>query len=360
MANTGTSHQPPDELSIVELRQQLREAKIDRDGWQTQARLSNSHLQRILRSPAWRLTKPFRILNLIAWRVKPELHDSFDDPWVINKSGKSVWQMVRSQVKVEALNANLAAPKIAVLAHWSESEKISISVNKLIDELIENSYEVVLVSACDSIDELRFANNQQDKITILRKPNYGYDFGSWSVAFSNFPEILNAEEVLVLNDSNAGPFGSMKEMLHSMANSMYDITGVTDSLQIRYHIQSYMMHFKNKSLKHEAISSFWQEIYAQEEKKNVIQAYEIGLTSCAQGNGLYVGAIFPWNLIVDYWENPSIHGARRLIELGYPFVKREYIASMTEVSNETFIGLVESRFNMSAPDVRKMLLYPPK
>ena len=355
MDSTGTSKQPPEDLTNAELRQLLREAKIDRDDWQTQARQSRSQLQRILRSPAWKLTKPFRIINLVVWRFKPELFDDIQDPWVIVRAGKSVWQTVRSQVKVEASNANLASPKIAVLAHWSDNETISVSVNALIDELIKNAYEVVLVSACESTEDLKFIGNQREKITILRKPNYGYDFGSWSVALFQFPDILNADEVLILNDSNAGPFGSMKEMLQSMSDSPFDITGVTDSLQIRYHIQSFMMHFKNGSLKHEAIVGFWKEIYAQAEKKNVIQAYEIGLTSCAQSNGLYVGAIFPWNLIVDHWENPSIHGARRLIELGYPFVKREYVSSVNDLKTETLIDLIESRFQMTAPDARNLI-----
>jgi hypothetical protein len=30
-------------------------------------------LEAIKRSPAWRLTKPLRILNLVAWKLKPDL-----------------------------------------------------------------------------------------------------------------------------------------------------------------------------------------------------------------------------------------------------------------------------------------------
>ena len=355
MSSTGTSKYPPEELSNSELLKLLREANLDRDDWQTQARLSKRQLQKILRSPAWKITKPFRIINLVAWKLKPELLEDLEDPLVIVRSGKSVWQMVQSKVMVEVANADLASTKIAVIAHWSNDHTISFSVNSLIEQLIENSYEVVLVSACESINELVFENNLKTKITVLRKPNYGYDFGSWSTALSQFPEILDADEVLILNDSNVGPFGPIKELLKSMAESPFDITGATDSPQIRYHLQSYIMHFKNKSLNHEAIKDFWREIYAQDEKSSVIKAYEIGLTSCAQSNGLYVGAIFPWNLIVDYWENPSILGAKRLIELGFPFLKQEFVRKSNTKEKLKIIQLLSDKFKKSELEIKKYL-----
>ena len=345
----------PENLSISELIKQLREARNDRDQWHTKARLSSNQLQRILRSPSWKITKPFRIINLIVWKFNPQLHDKFDDLWKMNNSGPTVWQMIGNQVNLETSNADLESRRIAVLAHWSDSSQVSSSLNALIDELLDNSYEIVLVSACESPKELQFENGQEKKITILRKPNYGYDFGSWSVAFSFFPKIFEASEVLVLNDSCAGPFSSMRHLLQEMSKSPYHITGVTDSAQIRYHIQSYMMHFKNGSLDNEAMRKFWSEIYSQDDKKAVIQAYEIGLTSVAQSNGMYVGAIFPWNLVTDYWMNPSIHGAKRLLELGFPFLKREFIRRSSKKELIQIRNSIVNRFKISAEKTQKLL-----
>ena len=91
--------------------------------------------------------------------------------------------------------------------------------------------------------------------------------------------------------------------------------------------------------------SFWQNIRSQSSKFDVILAYEIGLTSRAQRNGIFVGAIYPWNLLVDYRVNPSIKAWQRLLDLGYPFVKREVTRSLNlkQISN-----LVESRFSESS------------
>ena len=354
MGSKHESERPPDALDIEELRQKLREARIDRDGWKIQAQLSDSHLRRILRSPAWKLTKPFRILNVIAWRFKPELLDDSSAEWQIQSSGPTVFEEISSAVHVEKNNANLDSSRIAVVAQWSKAEVISISTNRLISQLIVCGYEVVLVSACESPEVLVLDNEILDRITILRKPNVGYDFGSWSIGLLTFPEISKADEILLLNDSNSGPFGTISELLEKMNNSPYDITGITDSLQHRYHIQSFMMHFKNNSLNHKAMVTFWQNIRSQNDKFDVVLAYELGLTSRAQGNGLLVGAIYPWNLLVDYWENASIKAWQRLLDLGYPFIKREVARSLTpkQISN-----LIETRFSESSErDVIKEML----
>jgi hypothetical protein len=349
------AEQFPDDLDISGLRQDLREAKIDRDGWKIQAELSDAHLKRILRSPAWKLTKPFRILNLIAWRIKPELLDDSSAAWQIQSSGQTVFEETKGSISIEINNANLKAPKVAVVAQWSKREVLSLSTNKLISQLIENGFEVVLVSACESPDHLVLEESILRRITIVRKPNVGYDFGSWSIGLLTFPEISQAKEVLLLNDSNSGPFGTIAELLNQMNESPYDITGITDSLQHRYHIQSFMMHFKNNSLAHKAMVTFWQNVRSQNDKFDVVLAYELGLTSRAQGNGLYVGAIYPWNILVDYWENASVKAWERLLDLGYPLIKREVTRSLTA---KQITNLIESRFSNSSQkeSFREMLV----
>jgi hypothetical protein len=344
----------PEGLDLEELRQKLREARIDRDGWKVQAQLSDSHLRRILRSPAWKLTKPFRILNIVAWRIKPELLDDSGAEWQIQSSGPTVFEELKGYVSIEASNANLGSSKIAVMAQWSRDSVLSLSTNRLISQLITSGFEVVLVSACESRDPLVLDSEILNKITVLRKPNVGYDFGSWSVGLLTFPEIRKAKEVLLLNDSNSGPFGSISNLLEKMSNSPYDITGITDSLQHRYHIQSFMMHFKNDSINNKSVVDFWKNIRSQNNKFDVVLAYELGLTSTAQGNGLYVGAVYPWNILIDYWENASVKAWERLLDLGYPFLKREVVRSFTP---KQISSLLENRFgNSSEHDLIKEML----
>lgn len=336
MPDESKSDKDVSELNYTELKQALRDARIDRDGWQTQARLAENHLYRILRSPAWKITKPFRILNLLAWKIKPSLNDIETNGWEVKTTGPTVWDLVQEDLVLECANADLSLPKVAILAQWSRSSALPYGTIRLVEELLANNFAVIMVSACEDKDEIRLPTALRNRITIIRKPNYGYDFGSWSVAFNLYPELFDKPEVLTLNDSNAGPFAPISHILEMLRESPYDLTGVTDSLQLRYHLQSYMVHFKNNSLATKALRNFWLTVRNQDKKMAVVQAYELGLTSVAQSSDLYAGAIYPWNLVTDYWSNPSIAGAERLLNLGFPFVKREAIRNS---SNEEIIEL---------------------
>lgn len=348
------SEQDPKDLYISELLQQLRDREIDKDNWRIQALVNDAKLKRILRSPAWKLTKPFRVLNLVAWRIKPNLLNDSTCEWQSQPSGQTVYQDIKELISIEVNNANLNASKIAVIAQWSKEEILSLSTNALISQLIENGFEVLLVSACESPEPLVLADELLRRITIIRKPNIGYDFGSWSIGLLTFSEICQADEVLMLNDSNSGPFGSLTNLLDKMNESPFDITGVTDSIQHRYHIQSFIMHFKNNSLNHKSMVTFWKDIRSRSSKLDLVLAYEIGLTSRAQGNGLLVGAVYPWNVLVDYRVNASITAWERLLDLGYPFIKREVVRSLTTKQIST---LLETRFRNSsrAESIKTML-----
>jgi len=340
MDNFDDTGQVIDELNNTELRKHLRDALIDRDGWKIQAQLANRNLNRILKSPAWRITKPFRLLNLIAWRFKPELFDDSMAQWQIQAAGPTVWDQVQDSILIETNHAYPDSSKIAVVAQWSNDVVLSESTNRLIAQLIKNGFEVFLVSACEKTGSIVLNDEVLRRITIIRKPNLGYDFGSWSIGLLKFPQIFRAQEVLLVNDSNSGPFGSLEKLLIKMQESPYDITGITDSLEHRYHIQSYMMHFKNGSMGHRAMMEFWGNIRNQVDKVSVVLAYELGMTIRAQANGLLVGAIYPWNLLINSVGNPSVKAWERLLDLEYPFIKREVTRSLTAKQINTLLGTV--------------------
>lgn len=334
----------PKDMTPDQLRRALREARLDRDGWHTQARLAENHLARILRSPAWKLTKPLRILNLIAWKIKPVLYETESESLTLDKSAPLAWDLIKGKTTIESNGADLTNSRIVLVAQWSSGENFPASTLELLSQLIENSYSVVLISASEILQPLAIPSEIKSQITVVRKPNIGYDFGSWSTAFHLFPEIFDAEHLLIVNDSNAGPFAPLKEIITKLENSQFNLTGITDSLQIRYHLQSYFLHLDKLSLQNEAIRKFWREIRHHEDKSQVIKSYELGLTSIVQAQELYAGAIFPWNLISDYWENPSIHGAKRLLQLGFPLIKREVLRNLSKSEIEDLSNKISAEF----------------
>ena len=333
--------------NLIELNQALADALSDRDDWRIHAQLSESHLRRILDSPAWKITKPFRVINLLFWRWKPSLKHVEAQNWVPESKGKTVFEMVQNATTFECHNASLDNSRIAYFAHWSASEKVSRSTQLLIKELIEFGYSVVLVSACESPANLDIDEEMRQKISIIRKPNIGYDFGSWSVAMQLLPSTRNATHVIIVNDSLVGPFTGLKDLLTKMESSPFDVTGVTDSVQMRHHVQSYFVHFKNGSFQNQEIVDFWNHIHVQEEKMDVIKSYELGLTARAQAARLFVGALYPWNLVGQYWENPSFDRWERLLDLGFPFIKRQVSRESRAARNKTLIPKIEKRFKIS-------------
>ena len=338
----------------LDLQQKLNEVIADRDSWRLNTQLAESSLKRILNSPAWKISKPLRVVNVIAWKIKPSLKHPENQSWIPPKSGENVYELVKKDVSYESEMADLSNRKIAILAHWSESEKLSASVERTIDSLIEAKYSVILVSSCESVNHLSMKSSLKNQITVIRKPNIGYDFGSWSTAIQMLPKVFSAEQVIIINDSLIGPFTSISKFIDELENSPYDVTGVTDSNQIRYHIQSFIMHFKNNSFQEKMIQSFWKEIHVQESKFDLVKTYEIGLSATAQAAKLYVGALYPWNLVGQYWENPSVDRWARLLELGFPFVKREVARESTDAKKNTLIPKIEKHYSVDTVLVKEI------
>ena len=69
-------------------------------------------------------------------------------------------------------------------------------------------------SACEADDRLTWDDRVvTDDLVVVRKPNVGYDFGSWSVAMSLMPSIATSDRLIIANDSMVGPFVSLRPAL---------------------------------------------------------------------------------------------------------------------------------------------------
>ena len=256
-----------------------------------------------------------------------------------------VFEKIADDICFESENANLSSAKIAILAHWSLDNSLSTSTQRLIEELLRCDFEVLLVSACESKERLILSPHVLNRITVLRKPNYGYDFGSWSVGLQAFPQVRFAEEVLLVNDSMAGPFGSLKNILKDARSSPFDVTGLCDSIQIQYHLQSFFFHFKNGSLSENSIWHFWCTVSHYQNKDDIIRQYEIGFTEMA-AKTVRLGALFPFNLTKDRWGASTYSSAKAFVELGIPFLKRELIRNLSITQYLELRNLVGERFNL--------------
>ena len=308
------------------------------------AEAAEAKLRRIYNTPIWRVSKPVRTVyaklnKIIEKKTEKDFKFEFNP-----KEGTPVIELVAGKTRFEAQNANLKSPAIAVVAHYSKSPELSNSLKNYLTELIDNSFEIILVSACESEKVLAIDDYLKSKLTIIRKPNLGYDFGSWATALSELPQILECDELLLTNDSLIGPLANISKLLGEMRKSNFDVTGLTDSNQLQYHIQSYMVHFKKSAVKNLNIQKLLKSVVHLNLKNDVILKYELGLTRTAQLSGLFVGALFPWNLVVAPEKNPSLVGWERMLELGFPFLKREAVRLASSSERKRMIKVISGKY----------------
>lgn len=234
----------------------------------------------------------------------------------------------QSEIRVEGVD-HLATPRslarVAVIAHWSPDCRLSRSVVELTAQLANHDYAVVLVSTAPGSGALEWTGPKPDNVTVLRRSNVGYDFGSWAVALDRYPSIAGAEHVLLLNDSLAGPFRPIDHLIDHFHASGADVWGLTDTSQFRHHLQSYCLGFKGGCLREAPLVQFWRGIRVEASRDDVIWRNEIGLSRLLDRERYGIDAAISYRRVVREGENPTILGWRPLLDIGFPFVKRQLL-----------------------------------
>jgi lipopolysaccharide biosynthesis protein len=222
----------------------------------------------------------------------------------------------------------VTGPRVALLAHWSPRARVTRSFATLVHELQVHGYRVVVSSTCEVPGALEWPEEVDvdlEHLSVIRRPNVGYDFGSWSVALELVPEAAAAERTIVANDSMAGPFRTLRPFLEAFDATGVDVWALTDTQQSAPHLQSYFLGFCDGVLQERPLARFWERARCEPAKDQVIHRYELGLSRLLQHEGFVHRPHFSHELVVRGGENPVINGWRRLLELGFPFVKREIL-----------------------------------
>lgn len=229
-------------------------------------------------------------------------------------------------VEVDGGHDDLAFARVAVVAHWAPTAALSRSFGALVSELRAAAYDVIVVSTAEPAGPLLWRDGPwPDRVTVLRRPNIGYDFGSWATALDRYPQIAAADRALFINDSLVGPFRSMQPLLESFHSSRADVWGITETMQYGRHLQSYALGFRGGTLSDPAIQRFWRGVRVEHSKQAVIWRAEIGLSRLLGQRGMSIDAAFSPEDVGCGDRNPTIVCWRRLLDLGMPFVKRELL-----------------------------------
>lgn len=168
---------------------------------------------------------------------------------------------------------------VAVVVHWSDRPAVSRSAQTLLREFLDAGYATAFVSAATCDEPLQFSDRDLvDGIAVYRRPNVGYDFGSWASFLAQFPATREASRVILANDSLLGPFASIRPVLDAFDACPTDIWGITGTTQDAAHVQSHMVGYKDGVLTEPALRRFWRGIRVESSKRDLILRYEIGLS----------------------------------------------------------------------------------
>ncbi len=265
---------------------------------------------------------------------------------------RRVRDMVRGAVVIERDGNPLRTSRVAIVAHWSKHPGVTKSLCALIGELQQNDFGVVVASSCEAPAPLEWHGPvDAAQLTVIRKPNLGYDFGSWSVALELFPDVAAADVVVLTNDSMAGPFRPLAQIIATLDATPTDVFGLTDTQQFAAHLQSYFLAFKGGALAERPLQRFFAAVGHETDKLEIIFRYELGLALLLRSDGFTIAPAFPFERVVDPGLNPVITGWRELLALGFPFVKREILRDPSVApGGETAPAVLSELFGVDVRD----------
>ncbi len=216
-------------------------------------------------------------------------------------------------------------PRVAVFCHFDAAGAVRPDVLRYLGTLREAGFSVAVVSNSGALRPEAMRRLQGVCAGVLVRRNIGYDFCAWREALEwlDLPR-RDTALVLIANDSVYGPLRPLAPVLARIASDDADVWGLTDSHQIRFHLQSYFFAAGPMALRSEAWRRFWRNVRPVPSKRAMILRYEVGLTQCLARAGLRCRAVWPTEPRRQQ-VNPTHEMWRQLLDAGFPFIKRELL-----------------------------------
>ena len=167
---------------------------------------------------------------------------------------------------------------IAIVAHFDVQNKFSDNFLLLL-EVLQCRFDLITVVSTSAVEEKSLGAMR--KVRLIKRPNIGYDFYSHRVGISSLRSLQGINKLFLLNSSitivDQSLFAeTIDKMLHILDAN--EVVGVTESSQIEWHLQSYLIGFDKSILLSAWFEKFIHSIEPQDDKFSIIYKYEIGLS----------------------------------------------------------------------------------
>ncbi len=291
--------------------------------------------------------------------------------------------------------------KVVVFVHYDAAGEVQAYLLPYLQALNEHGFDIVFVSNSGKLAKPAMALLQTLCAAVLTRRNIGYDFGAMRDGLSYVaakPE--TTDMLLVLNDSVYGPLSDITPLLAGIDFSKADVWGATESYQNRYHLQSYFIAVGPAALASKAWMGFWNTVRPVRNKLWVILNYEVGMTRAMLKHGLRCAAVVPYKDLIARIDpaplvkkdrdeppdtdpfvinrkthlmhilystshrvpmNPTAELWRQLMEVRFPFIKRELLrdnparvidlADWRDVARQTY----DADFSAIEDDLQRVL-----
>jgi lipopolysaccharide biosynthesis protein len=262
--------------------------------------------------------------------------------------------------------------RVALFAHYDSQAEVKPYVVTLLRGLREVCDEIVFGSTAGLSEEELERVRPFCGRTLVRE-NFGYDFSVWRQALSDL-DISDVDEVVLANSSVFGPIYPFAPIFEQMAEHDCDFWGMTDSFEIRWHVQSYFLVIKRRALLASAFSQFFNAVLPYRDKDQVIRSYELGLTRFLREHGLKPGAFVPMGSwlsspalrarVCAKRRNATLYYPLQLLAAGMPLVKmqllrdnpaRVSVAQVRQTMASAGYDLSQVRFDRNATAPKSMM-----
>jgi lipopolysaccharide biosynthesis protein len=222
---------------------------------------------------------------------------------------------------------------VCLFSIYAPGGNISRATAAYLECLAENGFNVIACVALDDPEGEFDLERLSSAAGIAVHKNGGMDFAAWAEALRLLPDCWSASRLVFANDSVFMLPKLMAPFVERLRFETADFVGLTDSLAITPHVQTYFFQLQGPALSNAKLQNFWVQVQVLKNKHDIIKTYEVKLLQhVMESCGLTSSVMFSLKKILPFatasdCENLNVSHAywQHLVNSGMPLVKVELL-----------------------------------
>ena len=191
---------------------------------------------------------------------------------------------------------------VALYAVYSASGGLSATHRATLASLRDAGYATVLINSTRAKAAGFLAQARAAADVVVLRDNGGRDFASWvAVLAMMFADVAAFDHCLFVNDSLLGPVGSLTPTWRAFDASPALVWGLTESVEVRRHIQSSFFIMRRQALQSSAFVRYLSGYGFPEERNQVVRQGELALGAMFDASGIATEVMARFEDVADTW-----------------------------------------------------------